>query len=469
MKRRTLLLACIGMSPAWLATWTGDAAGKAAASQPRKRVFAHYMVAWPRGGANAGIADYIAEFRDAQQRGIDGFALNCGGWNRSEPLYRARVLTMYRAAELFGNGFRRFVSADGKAQEEFDDIVRTTAGLPAQLMVDGKPVVSAYALGGKDAARCEALIGHVRSLGAYFVPHFVPSTGEAEIGDAVAGEVARRCHAAHGYFYFGAAGAPASLARSTGCLARALRPDGHLLMAPVTPCYRGLASGTNYRAFETDGFSGMATEWLAAIRANVDWVRIVTWNDWAESTYVAPIGSKTRAQVYSPRFGALLSHSAYLDASRYFIEWFKRGTAPVITQDGFYYFYRLHPVGASAIAGMGVLAGHLTSPRTGSPLTGLIHITTFLTAPATLTIVQGGSRGSRALPAGVSEVAVPAMPGAPRFTLVRDHTVLADKTGDEPIRTLDFSGAFNYFSGSSFQDQARDRGARRAFSSLTNE
>ncbi|WP_342885205.1 endo-1,3-alpha-glucanase family glycosylhydrolase, partial [Staphylococcus gallinarum] len=73
--------------------------------------------------------DYVMEFRDAHQRGIDGFALNCGGWNRSEPLYRTRVLTMYRAAEQFGNNFKLFVSADGKAQDELEDIVHSITGL----------------------------------------------------------------------------------------------------------------------------------------------------------------------------------------------------------------------------------------------------------------------------------------------------------------------------------------------------
>jgi hypothetical protein len=439
----------MSLPPALMATRVSAASAQVAASPVPKRVFAHYMVAWPRGGPNAGIDDYIAEFRQAQERGIDGFALNCGGWNRSEPLYRERVLTMYRAAEQLDNGFKLFVSADGKAQDELDDIVRTTADLPAQLTVNAKPVVSSYALGGKDAGRCEALIAQVESIGAYFVPHFVPSTGEARIDVAVANEVANRCHNAQGYFYFGAAGAPDSLVRSTEHLATALKSAGKVFMASVTPYYRGLASGTNYRAFETNGFSGMATEWLAAIRANVDWVQIVTWNDWAESTYVAPIGSNKRAQMYNPRFGGLLSHTAYLDASRFFIEWFKRGVAPVIHQDRFYYFYRLHPVGVGAMASLGTSSGNATPPRFSKSLTAQIHVTAFLTESAILTIVQGNAQTTHDLPAGVSEVAVPATPGLPRFTLSRNGKRIADKTGEEAVRTNDFSGAFNYFSGSS--------------------
>lgn len=442
MKRRTLLLGCLSVPPAWMASRVS------AELTPLKRVFAHYMVAWPRGGPDASIDDYIAEFLDAQQRGIDGFALNCGGWNNSEPLYRARVLKMYRAAAQLGSGFKLFVSADGNAHDELRDIVKSTAVLPAQLRIGGKPVVSAYALGGKDPARCEALIEQAESLGVYFVPHFMPSTSEAEIDGTVASEVANRCRAAQGYFYFGAAGAPESLARSVKSLATSLKSAGKLFMASVTPYYRGLPGGTNYRAFETDGFSGMETEWLATIQSNVDWVQMVTWNDWAESTYVAPIGSHARAQIYSPRFGALLNHGAYLDASRYFIEWFKCGAAPSITQDKFYYFYRLHPVSASAMTGTDASLAGSVPPRSRTVLTELIHVTLFLTQPATLVIAQGDVRMTHDLPAGVSEVAAQSLPGTPRFTLIRNGRTIVDKKGGESIRTDDFSGAFNYFSGS---------------------
>ena len=50
-----------------------------AAERPTRQVFAHYMVCIPRAGGGATVADYMAEMRDAQARGIDGFVLNCGG------------------------------------------------------------------------------------------------------------------------------------------------------------------------------------------------------------------------------------------------------------------------------------------------------------------------------------------------------------------------------------------------------
>lgn len=139
------------------------------------------MVAWPRGGPQETVASYQPEFRNAHARGIDGFALNCGGWDASEPHYKRRVLRLYDAAASLDFDFKLFVSADGRAQDELKDIVATTRGLKAQLHVDGKPVLSAYAAGGKGFTDSTALASEAESPGTFFVPHFFPATGERQI------------------------------------------------------------------------------------------------------------------------------------------------------------------------------------------------------------------------------------------------------------------------------------------------
>jgi hypothetical protein len=405
------------------------------------------MVAWPRGGANASLDDYIAEMRDAMGRGIDGFALNCGGWSVNEPQYKERVLLMYQAAERFAGDFRLFVSVDGHAQDELDDIVRTTRGLTAQLMQDGMPVLSAYALGGRSAERCAELMKQAHALGVWFIPHVSPSSGEAVIGPKQAIEIANRIELAKGYFFFGAAASPDSLSRSILLLSSVLKRVGKTFMASVTPYYRGLAAGTNYRAFETNGFSGMAQEWRAAIDSGAAWVQIVTWNDWAESTYVAPIGSASHAYVFNKRFGALLNHTGYLDASRYYIKWFKSGIKPLIKEDEVFYFYRLHPVDQTTTLFQSVTDRAAFPPRTTAPMTTHIHLTAFLVESATLEVVSGASCSVVTLERGVNEVAVPWTPGRPRFSLVRNGTVILEAIGEEPITRNDYNGAFNYFSG----------------------
>ena len=450
--RRRFMLACLSL-PCTVPLGAHAAVPPLTAQSLRKRVFAHYMVAWPRGGPHASVNSYESECRDAHARGIDGFALNCGGWDRSEPHYKQRVLRLYDAAARLNFDFKLFVSADGRAQDEIEDIVATTRGLKAQLFVDDKPVLSAYAAGGKDFVDGAALVREARRLGTFFVPHFFPSSGERQIPAREASEIAQHLGSADGYFYFGAAGSPNLIAKSTEALSAELKNRGKLFMAPVTPYYRGLRAGTNYRAFETSGFSGMATEWEAAIASDATWVQIVTWNDWAESTYVAPIapiGGTGRAHVYDDRFGDLLSHTGYLDASRYYIEWFKSGSKPAITEDQLFYFYRLNPLGQDDRHSPDAHDAS-TPPRSREPLSSQIQVSVFLKAPAVLVVSLVSVQGSAArfdVPAGITHISADAQAGTPRFVLQREGKVIIDKTGEQAITADDFSGAYNYFSGS---------------------
>ncbi|CAH2908823.1 MAG: FIG00453794: hypothetical protein [uncultured Paraburkholderia sp.] len=50
---------------------------------------------------------------------------------------------------------------------------------------------------------------------------------------------------------------------------------------------------------------------------------------------------------------------------------------------------------------------------------------------------------------GVNEISMPSAPGRPHFEIVRNNAVVLQKTGEVAITQTDFSGAFNYFSGSS--------------------
>jgi glucan endo-1,3-alpha-glucosidase len=408
------------------------------------------MVAWPRGGPQATVASYQAEFRDAHARGIDGFALNCGGWDASEPHYKRRVLRLYDAPADLDFDFKLFVPAGGRAQDELKDIVATTRGLKAQLRVDGKPVLSAYAAGGKGFTDSTALASEAESLGAFFVPDFFPATGEppdlrarSRSGRAASWQCERLFLLRRG----GCTGPDREFHRSAQ---RGTQDSRQRIHGAGHAVYRALPAGTNYRAFETSGFSGMATEREAAIASGATWVQIVTWNDWAESTCaapiepVAPIGGTGRAHVYHDRFGDLLSHTAYLDASEYYIQWFKSGNKPVIARDRLFYFYRLNPLGREPRLGLGAHDAN-TPPRAQEPLSSQIH-DQFRTAPAVLVVTLAGSATRFDMPAGLTLSNARAF--TPRFVLQQHGETLIDKAGEQAITDDDFSGRYNYFSGS---------------------
>src|ERR1700761_4275925 len=93
----------------------------------QRLVFAHYMLAnqdiaadTPSGEAN--IAAYQQEIQQAQSIGIDGFALNAGGWSK-EPRYIRRASEIFEAAYRLHTNFRLMFSADMCCSNDAADVL----------------------------------------------------------------------------------------------------------------------------------------------------------------------------------------------------------------------------------------------------------------------------------------------------------------------------------------------------------
>lgn len=414
-----------------------------------KMVFAHYMVAYPTKGPGASVEDYMNEMRAAQARGIDGFALNCAGWLEKEPHYKDRVNKIYQAAKDLGTGFSLFPSADFATwltEEEFIDMVESYRNHPNQLKVDGKPVISTWNSKEKHTERVRSEFTGDRAV--FFVPFIYSRPANELPGVAEIEQVFYDNSTADGFFYFGAAGNPAELDRVVRSTAKKWKSEGKLFMAPVTPFYRGY--GKNYRVFETRGFEGLALGWKSAIESGADWVEIVTWNDWGESSYIAPHHrSMDGRQYWGGHWGAVLSHTGYLDLSKYFIKWFKTGQAPAIEQDAVFYAYRLHPKTIpSYVNPLNIKESALERPMGAEKLIDAVYVAVLLTAPATLEIALGETTSRFDLPAGFSQVQTPMKSGTPVFRLLRNDTVIVEKSGELEISPTHAWGNFNYFAGS---------------------
>ncbi len=422
-------------------------------------VFVHYMVCFPPGGAGATVADFEEEILQAQARGIDGFALNCGGWTVRYPSYKATVLLIYQAAQALGTDFKLFISADfsgSPTNAEVTDMVESFRNHPNQLHYQGKPVLSTFGGGGTGG-----LTTFIRSQFSgtdpttaggpiIFIPFLYPSPATEGPTPAQIQQVYDANAAADGFFYFGAAGSPSLITGYVAQMSAIWHAGGKLFMAPVTPYYRGL--GGNYRVFETDGFQGMLSEWQAATQY-ADWAEIVTWNDWGESSYVAPYGPAGQTTLPGgayPAEGNLLNHSAYLDASAYYINWFKLGHPLVIEEDQVYYFHRLAP---KTVLGFPNPPYTASSAPTAAPsgvtnLSDQVYVTAFLAAPAQLTVNVGATTASFNLAAGVSSVSVPMATGTPQVVLQRGGVTVISKTGEQGIAPGNTWSNFQYFSGS---------------------
>src|SRR5580693_5035345 len=98
-----------------------------ASASAQRLVFAHYMLAnqdttadTPTGEPN--IAAYQREIQQAQSIGIDGFALNAGGWSK-EPRYIRRASEMFEAAYRLHSNFKLMFSADMCCSNDAADVM----------------------------------------------------------------------------------------------------------------------------------------------------------------------------------------------------------------------------------------------------------------------------------------------------------------------------------------------------------
>ena len=426
---------------------------------PTRKVFGHYMVCIPRAGGGATVTDYMAEMREAQAVGIDGFALNCGGWSLREPHYKARTTLLYEAAQRLGTGFRLMISADyatGLTLEETKDMLVSFGNHPNQFKWDGKPVLSTFCGEGADNRHGQAIIDFLNrefpdgkgGRTVVYVPYYYPRPNITEIpSQAHVDQVFNTFPGLDGFFYFGAAGYGPELAQANALLADKWVGAGKIYMASVTPFYRGF--GGNYRVYETRGFEGMAREWEAAIAHRATWVEIVTWNDWGEASYICPFGDPQQTELWGGHWGRQLSHTGFLAAMRYYIDWYHRGTPPPIEHDEVHYAYRLHP---KSVPGR-VKPGEQTlgRPARADALIDSVFVMCLLTSPAKLTIHSGETSRTLAVAAGVHHLETPFALGRQRFVLERDGKAVLDKVGEHEI-TADAWSNFNVFAGSAKAD-----------------
>jgi hypothetical protein len=144
--------------------------------------------------------------------------------------------------------------------------------------------------------------------------------------------------------------------------------------------------------------------WSRVIADGADFVQLVSWNDYSESTSIAP----------SQSHGTVL-----LDIDHYFLDWFTYGTPPAIAGDHLFLTHRIHPYAAKTTSGIENM-----KPTLGGTPRDTVEALVFLTSPADVTVTSGTTSKTVTLPAGVSAVVVPLGPGKPSARITRGSTVV---------------------------------------------
>jgi len=184
----------------------------------------------------------------------------------------------------------------------------------------------------------------------------------------------------------------------------AMAPDTSLVMMPVAPQD---VRPKVLRFWETGNTDAFRLLWGDAIRNGARFVHIVTWNDYSETSGISPSAG---------------TQFVFYDLAAYFNDWFKTGAPPPIVHDAIYYSERTQiiPPEQTDYANM--------QPMGRTPVQNRIQMLAFLTRPATLEIALGGRVFRQDAPAGLQEFSIPAEPGRPRFSILRNGVPVVQVT-----------------------------------------
>lgn len=367
----------------------------------------------PVAGAGWKQTDFATEVRRAREVGIDGFI-----WEYNPTSGDARwqqLPAMLAAAKAVDPAFRIMLSPDipNDATAGPDAMATNVAKLKNEAALyrteDGRVVLAPFYPERRAVSWWDSLHDKLAAQGvnSALVPIFLSWAGGSDKSEWT-GHV-------YGYSTWGtrtASGTATYVKDSQAAHAR----GGIWMQAAAFEDSRSYDG----RYWESSNSGLLRGSFTTAIQSNADIVTLTTWNDYTES-WTSP--SQERGY-------------AVTDVAAYYIEWFKSGKAPAITQDALYYFHRSQrtdapfttfPVGRS---GQKVT---MYVPN-GDPASNNVELVAFLTAPGTLTITQGTAVTTVDGGAGIVVAKAAMVPGTtPVFALRRVGTQVRSVTSKTPI------------------------------------
>src|SRR6202789_2573862 len=348
-------------------------------------------------GANFQLLNMEQEVRMAIARGITGFTIDVMGV-KDATVADSNLHRLLRAAQAVDPRFKIVVMPDLTALKSDADavtqIIASVASSPsAYRLDDGRLVVTAFNASQNPPEWWASIFAQLKSQGinVSFVPTFLGWGGQAKAFASIS----------DGFGDWGTATAGVS-ARMKGDPAIAHGTYGKLFMMPVDPQQFRPRDGIFVEASNSATFRNA---WMSAIDAAADWVQIVTWSDFSESSEIEPATDATLRRDIG---------TGFYDLNAFYATWFLLGKQPPITHDVLYYFYRREPTNAAS-------PSQSTFKKVGdTPAEDDIELLAFLAAPGTITVSIGGQNFTQKAPAGITSFKVPLQPGTPEFSVVRD-------------------------------------------------
>jgi len=375
------------------------------------------------------LSNMQREVRLAIARGITGFTFDVLSAKEAAGA-DSRLQMLLNAAHGVDPRFKILVMPDiaalkSDAAAVISSVATVAASPAAYRLDDGRLVVTAFNAGANSPDWWASVFAQLKARGitVAFVPTFMGWKAQAGAFASIS----------HGFADWGSATAGASQNMKSD-VEMAHKNYGKIFMMPVDP--------QQYRPkdsiyWEAGNSSTFRNAWTSAIDGNAEWVQLVTWSDFSETSQLEPYTDATlRTDI----------GTGFYDLNAFYATWFLTGNQPPITHDVLYFFYRREPTDAAGPAQSAPNKIINSTPEND------IELLAFLTAPGELKITIDGHTSAQQAPAGITSFKVHTAPGTPVFALERGGSEVISFQG--PIQIFGSGGLptgvidMTYWSGS---------------------
>nr|WP_281253365.1 endo-1,3-alpha-glucanase family glycosylhydrolase [Mycobacterium numidiamassiliense] len=369
------------------------------------------------------LADVETEIGQAKSVGIDGFAVDVIALRASSNV----VDRMLKAASVAGD-FDILVTADvtgplgAMDPEAFAAEIAPYLVAPGAFhLADGRPVLGAFAAERKPTSWWTSVLNILRTqfnAPAAFVPTFLDVADSPEnfapfsYGFSMWGGRSPSEMADHDT----GRGSPVDVIRRTHQL-------GKLWMQPVAFQDARPRSGVFE---ESDNSLTNRLSWQLADQQRAEWVQLITWNDYSESTAMAPS----------------VAHGwRILDMNAYDITGFKTGAVPAVDRDALFVSFRDQPVSATPRYPETSLTRVVPS---SAPPRDTVEVVAFATAPAQVSVRAGSQVHSCDVAEGRTICTFPLTLGSFSATMTRAGAEVATAQSNADITETPYTQDLQY-------------------------
>ncbi|MCW2804810.1 MAG: hypothetical protein JWN06_3027 [Propionibacteriaceae bacterium] len=371
------------------------------------------------------IADLTAEIRQASDAGIDGFTVNIMSLSgRNWDI----TVGLMKAAKLSGRNFKIIPNLDansGAARASTATIAKKLAELyryPAAYKVNASQyMLSSFKAEGKSVAWWKELN---RVLASQYGVKVALNAILLNSSDANLRRFAPISYSLGDWGTRNPVGVYARSNRAAKAHSLGKKWMAGVGVQDVRPNQRKYAEARN---MET-----LRATWNKAIAEKSDFVQLVTWNDYSEGTSFAP---------------SVAHGETFLDVSSYYATRFKRNATPSITRDLIYVTHRRQSYKAAPLVKHQLMSPNLGGSRTAPRDT--VEVTTFLKAPAKVTLKVGSSSRTFSAPKGIWTATVPLKTGWVSASAVRTGKTVASVKSPHLVMSRLKVQDLQYYSASS--------------------